>query len=416
MRPSARVVGYLGRTSLWPVAAVGALAAYLFALHSGRTRSAGDWWWSYNALAQTLSLAIVMTAFVAGWDSGRRGSGVADLLSRGPVRAWAVPVLRTSTAAVAVIGGYVLAVGVLVVLTLAHDGRVDWRLGYVLPDHLLMLGVAAGIGTFVGRRLPSASGSVAAAAAAAAMAFVAGAPGQQLFGLNGGSAPAVGFVPSAKYFLWNLTVLVAAAIILLWTSRRPRQSEGVEVLLGLSFIGLVLCNSLVGPSNKFIPSGETASKCFESSSVEVCVFPGYDRIGKAASTQIEMLLDLASQRGVPRSEFPSRYMQQGGGSRTVAGVGTLEVPIAALRLNTISPVAVADSVSAPTWCPAIFGNGAPVRLLRARQLVLDWLLYVSGDLSGDEMASGHAGFVLLSPREQATTVSATLQSLRQCRN
>lgn len=406
------ILRFLSRTSLWWIPALVALVSFGYVIGWTASTWAGDWWWGYNNVAKPLMLLVIVVAFASGWDAGRRGSGLASLREMAPVRRWRPEIARLLTIVSPTALVFLVGVVVLWVITLRHHGSPDPRIMFVALTHLLMLFFAGAIGVYFGRFLDAAVAAGASAACAAVLAFLSAGPGQQLFGMAG-PGQIVGVIPSLSYFVWSGVVLLAITLLLVRPpSAVKRWRRGPSAFGGL-VVAVIMTNTVFGPNTMFLPSNQPPGRC-QSRPVEVCVFPGYDELGQAGAIALDEALVAAESQGVPRELFPERFVQPGAGRTTPPGVGFLRIPEGALAAGVIPSVSVADALSAPTWCPALYENDAPVAMLERRQLVLDWVLMASNTVTHSEFVSMHPKTVGLDGRQLALRVSNSLRDLSRC--
>lgn len=406
----ASVLRYVRSTTRAPALALVLLVVFAYAGFSEMSRWRGDWWWGYNSVAQAVPLAVVLVAFVTGWEAGAAGSGLQSLLSRRPIKRWMAPALIAAPPLGAGLAAFTLAVAGVAVVTWGGAGSVAPSTLLVFCAHALMMVVAAMLGLLAGRWMVSPIAAATAALVAAAMLFFTPGP-MPVFGFLGASTAIIGAEPSTTFYLIDLAVLFVVALALAvphaWATRAIFAA-------GFSAAGATwVAASLWGPVDQFVPSDEEADRC-GGTAVRVCVHPGYDRLIEPASQQITRLLARAEREGVPRSSFPDHYRMLGG-SRPGVGEGYLLVGDTGLRDGEIDPGSLAESMSALLWCDAMFSETPPLRLLGDRQLVYDWLLLLQGVLPEPELEERNPALAV-SPQRRAHLVGDALDNMLTCDN
>lgn len=402
---------YLVVTSRWLFGAVPVMAAMVYAIVSRQSLWRGDWWWGYNNLSQAMPIAVLVVAFVVGWDSGATGSGVQALLARTPDAGWKVLISIVAVPLGAFVGVLLLGTATVAGLTWSAHGVIDNRALLLVGSHILMLSFAAAIGVACGTYLSAPYAAVAAAGVIGVLLYWSPSGGLHLLGFVGASSAIVGGTPTLRYHLVDLIVLAAAALALLVPVLARRNTRvSAAIAAGIATV-VVFAGSILGPTQQFEVSGDLASRC-QKSPVKVCLYPGYDRLLPIAQTRLAAFLQAASQQGVPRSAFPSSFVQYGGVAPPV-GVGVMEIGILGLGEKEIDSDALAGSVSTPLWCPQMRAQ-PPVHLLRLRQVVYDWALWLDGALPRGEFISRHRELSHLDSQGIASKVSADLVLMRSC--
>lgn len=405
---------YLLGTSRATLAVVPMLVAVGYAVLPSLTLWRGDWWWGFNHALQAVPVGVVLTAFVAGWDAGAPGSGHRALRDRVPVAGWRThaTLLLPPFAAAAV--PYLLGVLVVVVATVTSDGVVDPTAGLVVLAHLSMFALAATVGVAVGGVLSSPYAAVAATAVLGALLFWSVPGGWSLFAFPGTAGPAVEQAAmSSRYGVAVLGLLLAAVCLtvpaLPLAARRTTVAGGVVAAVGALWV-----SSLVVSPDLYVASGERPTRC-RTSSITVCVYPGYDRLLRPASDGLERALAVAAAHGVPRADFPARY-EQGGDLRSPEGVGELVVGTRSLRDRSLDADAVVQSLTTPLWCAEMFADLPPLPLLGRRDLVADWMYLISGALPQEEFLVWHPEQQGRRPEQVAAAVRTALAEIRTCTN
>lgn len=404
----ASVLRYVRSTTRALGLALVLLVVFAYAGFAEMSTWRGDWWWGYNSVAQAVPLAVVLVAFVTGWEAGATGSGLQSLLARRPVKRWMVPSLIAAPPLGAGLVAFTVAVVGVAVVTLGADGSIDPRSPLVFLAHALMMGVAAMLGLFTGRWLASPFAAGTAALLAAAMLFFTPGP-MPVFGFFGASTAIIGATPSTTFYLVDIAVLL---VVVLALAAPHAMASRALFAAGFGAAGAAwVAASLLGPVDQFVPGDEEADRC-GGSPVRVCVYPGYDRLIGPASQQIDRLLARAESEGVPRSSFPDQYRMLGG-SRPEVGEGYLLVGDTGLRDGEIDPGSLAVSMSSPLWCDAMFSDTPPLRLLDDRQLVYDWLLLLQGAVPERVLVERHPALAV-SPAQRAQLVDDALISMLTC--
>ncbi|MBU2694743.1 hypothetical protein [Pimelobacter sp. 30-1] len=405
---------YLLGTSKATLAVVPMLVAFGYATLPSLATWRGDGWWGLNHLSQAVPVAVVLTAFVAGWDAGAPSSGARALRDRVPAAGWRVHLTLLALPMAAATVPYLLGLGTLVVATATADGVVAPSAGLVVLAHLAMLALAASAGVGAGWLLTSPYAAVTATAGVAALLFWTLPGGGSLFAFPGTSGPVAEQVaPFSRYGVAALGLVLAAVLLALPALSRTAGRAVVLASLAAA-LGALGASSLAVSPELYAASGERPGRCL-TTSVTVCVYPGYDRLLEPAGNELERFLAHAEERGVPRSAFPTRY-EQGGNQRTPPGVGELFVGARSLRERALDADAVAQSVAAPLWCAEMFADSPPLGLLGRSGLVHDWALGIEGVLPPEQFLELHPDQRGRSPAQVAADVRAALAETRACTN
>ncbi len=403
---------YRLRASRATLAGLPIVATLAYALFSQLATWRGDWLWGYNTISQALPVVLVLTAFVAGWDAGSRGSGYAALAERGPDGYWKVSwtLLLVPTAVAA--GSFLATAAVMSAITVAGDGVVQARYLLLVASHLLMILVAASLGLYAGRYLNAPLAACMAAAVIALLMFMPSFGGQQLFGLAGANSPLVGLAPDWRYYAVNLSALavIAASLIASVLVRHPTAWVAIAPLV----VAVIVTGGLavLGPRAQFTSTGTPASRCVDEP-VPVCVYPGYDRLLPVASDRLAGFFATAAERGVPRDAFPERFAQYGG-VRPAEPIGVLEPGRSALRDNAFASEDLALALSTPLWCSAMFAAEPPLGLLAHLDRVHNWVLWVDGGIPNGEWSAREPKLAAMTPPEQAAVIVNELDALERC--
>lgn len=405
---------YLLATSKATLALVPLLVAFGYSVLPRITTWRGDAWWGYNHLVQALPIAIVLVAFVAGWDAGAPGSGYRSLRDRAPVAGWRVP--ATLLAAPVAAGALPYLAGLLLVVaaTVGSHGRIEPVAGLVVATHLAMLALAAAVGVFVGRFVSSPYAAAGAAAIMAGLLFWSPPGARTLFAFPGTGGPAVDGTPDlGMYGVAPIgLVLATAALAAPALSLTARRGPVVGAALGAAAT-LWVASTVVSP-DMYLVSQDRPSRC-RTESVTICVYPGYDRLLRPAGKALEATLARADRNGVPRHLFPARY-EQGGNVRTRAGVAEIYVGEDEARTRLLAADSIAQSVSSPDWCPEMFADEPPLALLERVGLVHDWVLRNEDALSPPALIERHPEQQGRSPDDVAADVRTALAEIRTCTN
>lgn len=397
----------------WAGALVG-IASTLYALAERLDSWRGDWWWGYNNLAQAIPVLMVLVSLTVGWQAGSRSAGHVTLIERGPdslAKVIGGLVLAPFGAALVtyLLGGFAVAL-----VTLTNNGTVSPTAILVIVSHASMIALAAAVGLAAGSLIPAPYSAPVAAGLVGGLLFLAPPGADNLFTLTGPVQPVVGQSPSiARHAIILVACLVASTALTWLASRRIRQYFRVFVAIGIA-VSTVAVGSYLLPTNTFVQGREEASRCV-STPVEVCIYPGYDRLLRPASQQIDALRADAISEGVVASELPSRY-QQFGGARPQVGVGTLSVNDDALSAGRLSPADLALSISDPLWCASMFADTPPVKLLERRDAVYDWLLWLQGALPEQELVARHQRLAAEPKAKWSSLITEDLGLLRKCAN
>lgn len=371
----------------------------------------GDWWWGYHNAAQAMPILIVLTAVVVAWDAGSPTGGYEAQLDRVPDRTWKVPLGLAVVPLASMVLLFAAATVAVAVLTLSARGVVDARILLVVLSHLLMLCVAAAVGLAAGRHLFSPYAAATAGGVMGLLLFWT--PGQHhVFEFIGSASAIVNGTPSLSWFATQIVVLTLCAGLVSSITFRAMPPRSALVVGGLA-LGVFVAGSALGPTQQFEASTKRADRCASEGAVEVCVYPGYDRLTKSAGERLDAFLDRAASLGVDPAAFPSRY-EQFGGVRPERGVGVLESPIDGLRSLVVGSDELAGSLSTPLWCDAMFVDNPPLTVLDQRQLVYDWVLWADEALPQGELVARHPQLKGTTGDEAAAIITESLRSMRAC--
>lgn len=410
MRANLRMAAATSRPVLWVL--IPGFGATLFSIVQRLPLWRGDWWWGYNNLAQVLPLLMVLTALVTGWQSGSVTSGYRPQMERGPEKVSRV--LSTLLGAPLVAAGLLYVAGAVFVaaVTVSGSGVIPPVAGIVVISHLSLILLAGAIGLAVGTVLPTPYSAPAAGCAVGALFFVTLPGTHNLFTLTGPVQSVVGLTPSLERQLIVLAASLAASLVLLWLAAQRQRSRGVSAgAVGAALLSLML-GSVVAPSSIFVVADQEPSRCLEGS-IKICVYPGYDAVLQSGSEQIQGVLKKAESLGVASRALPNEY-RQFGSKRPPVGVGTVSLSDEARRTGRLTASDLALTISDPLWCPTMFAENPPLDLLETRDLVFDWLLWVQGDLSTEELRSRHSAFGKEPEARWGGSVIDALKLSRQC--
>ena len=395
---------------LWgPVTLAGLLvAAWSVARDAGRWR--GDWWWGYDHLTQAFPILLVLVAMAVAWDAGSADNGIRSWNARVPDARWKVPASTAGRTLLLTVVVQLLATVVVLGFTVANSGAVDPRalLGITSPPAMLVL--AAAIGLAVGSVLASIYAAICAAGVMTLLLFVAPPGGVKVIEFPGTGSSVIGYQPSSAYFLGLVAGLLATSGAL-WALAvlAPRSPGRIAAGAALAVLPLLATSALL-PEHQFIPGDQAPDRCV-SGTVAVCVFPGYDALLRPFARDLDAFVTEAGRRGVDTSRLPRRVVQYAGGALP-PGTGVLSL-VTGSTTSPPTPDNLAEAVSTPLWCRAMFAPSPPERLLQDRQLVYDWALVVQGAMPVPAFTERHPGLPGKGP-EVAAAVDAALTRMTAC--
>lgn len=394
----------------WPC---GVLVALIVGAAASRdvSRWKGDWWWGYDHLGQALPVLLVVVAAAAAWDAGSADNGVAAWSARLPDARWKVPFSVVGKTLAVTVVLYLIAVAAVVAITVLNQGEVRANALLVLGHHVGMIGFAAALGLGIGATLPSLYAVIATLGVLAVLLLVpSGGAADRVFEIAGTAGSVGGAMPITHREVWMVLALVVSAFVLgliacLGGSRRVLAAASVV----LAAVPLQLAGSVL-PTGLFMPSDEPPGRCAQST-IQVCVYPGYDGLLAPVHDNLVSFMAVARKRGIETKLLPQVYRQDSGAALPV-GVGTIALWGNKRTTGDPGVWTTAMAVSTPLWCPSMFGDVAPMRLLKHRQLVLDWALVVLGDKPADEFEERYR----LDPDSGAAAaqVNAALRTLQSC--
>ncbi|WP_183092669.1 hypothetical protein [Nocardioides stalactiti] len=405
---------YLVASSRASFAAAPIAAVVAYAVLSNIALWSGDWIWGYNHLGQTVPVLMLITAFVTGWDSGSTSGGYRALTERVPVSRLRVVTTLVAAPLGTSVALYGVGLAAVVRATWSNDGAVDPRTAWLIGSHLMMLCMAAAVGLLMGRFLDSPYAAFGGVAVIGLMLFWHVGEGQYLLELDGLAGPAAGSTPATAYFAQNVATLLVVTLALsvpLSLASPPRGVVGAGITIALA---VYLTTSHLGSTEKNVATARGPDRCLWGD-VEVCVYPGYDRLLPVLENRITGFLREADSRGVPRSTFPSRFVQDGSVD-SEPGTGVLQLREEILRDQTIDTGDLAATLSTPIWCDAMFGEEVPVGLLDRSSTVSTWIRFVDGELSARALKELAPDLARLPPAHQAARIIAVMAELRRCDN
>jgi hypothetical protein len=297
--------------------------------------------------------------------------------------------------------------------TMVAGGEVGSPLAWI--RYLLALTMVGSIGVAAGRLLaPLTAVPVSAGVVAAIYAALPSLTGFELLNLGGARIPLAGMATDVSHAVAGVAVM--AVVLTLALAAAVTASRRVAVALVAGAVAALAVTSGL-PSASLAAVGD-ARVCSASGGVTTCVFPGYDRYGRAMSERAAVIRRAAVAAGVPADLLPTTIVQQRAVFRPAAvGQGAFVLSSPELDAGRPSDDTVAAALSYPWWCPQMDDPLPPLGLLRQTQYLQAWLLVVSGSVPPADFAvRAPEGFPdALSPTQRTALVVELLQSGRRCR-
>jgi hypothetical protein len=296
--------------------------------------------------------------------------------------------------------------------TVLAGGELGTPLAWI--RYVLALAMVGSIGVAAGRLLaPLTAVPVAAGIVAGIYAALPSLTGFELLNLGGARIPLAGMETDVSHAVAAVAVM-AVVLALCLAAAVTTSRRGAAALAAGAVAALAVTGGL--PSARLAPVGD-ARVCGGSAGVTTCVFPGYDRYGRAMSARAAVLRDAAVAAGVPADLLPTTIVQQRAVFRPAAvGQGSFVLSAPELDAGRPSDDTVAAALSYPWWCPQMDDPLPPVGLLEQTQYLQVWLLVVSGAVpAADFAAMVPEGFPAVRPAERVGLAIEMLRSGRRCR-
>lgn len=387
---------------------VAVAVAYGFAIGVDIDRWAGDGWWGFNAQAQAVPVVLLLLASSSAWSAGAFRGGIDGWVERAPESRGRVVAAFVRGSLLWPIAVMVAAVLMVCVVTWHSNGRVDHRVALILATHLLMALFAVVLGCVAGRLLPQAIATLTAVAAMAVLVFVSPGSGHTLFEFMGAKWAIMNPTASLSYGMWKMAFLGMTTLVLGLAALAMTRTTLVRgaVLASLP----VVVGQMAGPASMFVHAASDPVECMQGR-VQVCVYPGYEKSLGEALQRIEGLLARAEREGVEAARFPQTY-RQSGGTPWPEHRGELMLGPDAPGHVDFGSNELAYTLADPVWCKAMYAEQPVEAILDDRQLVLDWILFLDGELSLDEWALHHPE--LTNDSDTAEAVTKALERMREC--